>query len=389
MVDGFARSLFFICGLVGITVIASSVLAYCAHCFLVVVIDTAAGLDEVRWPADSMIDWIGQVVHPFVVVSALLIPVGFLDRNLGDAFLLNYPVLRVLVLGAPWLWLMLPVALLSSMSASSAFVLVRPSIVAALLRGFAATFLFYVVTGVGIFGITALWYVAVFRERIFLIPLAAVLSAGGVLVYARLLGRLGWLVSQDTERPRKRLPGKLRPQLRKQIQVADPWSQPPVPSFPTRPPEGSKRGDDAPSSAAAYDLSDEPPCEPPQFVLRQGTPFLDVKATPQPPPEEPSPQPRPYVYDDDDDDGKPIGLAPDASAGQDTRPLVQVEPSKLEMRLRAAAEAPADPPAFPMFSGVYSFPFYSTSLRAFYIMSIGWLVVGFAVERLVALFPFG
>ena len=76
MVGGFVTSVFFICGLVGWTILSVSVFSYAAYCVLVVVSDTAAGLDEVRWPSETMIDWIGQSIRMFAVVAILTLALG-------------------------------------------------------------------------------------------------------------------------------------------------------------------------------------------------------------------------------------------------------------------------------------------------------------------------
>jgi hypothetical protein len=46
------------------------------------------------------------------------------------------------------------------------------------------------------------------------------------------------------------------------------------------------------------------------------------------------------------------------------------------------------PPALPMFSGVYSFPFYPSSLRSFVMLSLCWIVLAGWIEVLIILFPF-
>jgi hypothetical protein len=47
------------------------------------------------------------------------------------------------------------------------------------------------------------------------------------------------------------------------------------------------------------------------------------------------------------------------------------------------------PPPFPMFSGVYSFPFYPTSLRALFVMAFSSLALGLGLQALIAVYPRG
>src|SRR4051812_15802026 len=129
MLGSFANALLFVMGLVGSTILAVSVLSYTAHCILVVVTDTSAGVDRVRWPSDLMVDWIGQSLRFFGVVAILLIPVGVCFRAAADSLFPGEPGLRILVLGVPWLWFAFPIGLLSSMSAGTVYVVLRPAVV--------------------------------------------------------------------------------------------------------------------------------------------------------------------------------------------------------------------------------------------------------------------
>jgi hypothetical protein len=384
-----ASAILFVCSLVGFAMLASLVVPYTAHNFLVVVTETAAGTDRVRWPGDSLIDWMGHALWLFALIALTAVPAGLLLPLFDPSILSDGPEPPSVRLVVAWLWFALPVALLSSMSAGSLVAVVRPAVLRDLFRVFPSTFVFYTVTAVGCYGALRLWELALLTGRISLIPVAAVAWAWGVLVYARLLGRLGWATSQLKDTRRKHRSGGFKRSLRKKIVVSDPWAVPAVEEEKPKPealPEAAPKhvDDDEFGPATPYGLKDEPICQPPKFVLIEGSPFLDVKATPPARPvEEPAPL-RPRVLDDDEP-GE-IGLAPEEAPAPESTPRLEVVPSSPDLRL--TRDETWGPPAYPMLSGVYNFPFYLSSLRAFVILSLCWLVLGGWMGILIVLFPF-
>jgi hypothetical protein len=251
-----------------------------------------------------------------------------------------------------------------------------------------------VVTGAGIFGVIRLWHLSLLGGHLLLVPVAAVFWAWGVLVYARLLGRLGWTISQLQDAPRKRLPrpaGKLKPSLRKQISVSDPWAAPaaekkkPKPEPKPKPAPRPVIEDDEDGPATPYGLTNDPLCRPPQFELIEGSPLLEVKGLPASSPTQDPEPPLPRAFADDEDGGE-IRVAPEDVSLPAVKPTLDVTPSALDLRLvRSDKDAP---PAYPMLSGVFNFPFYLSSLRSLVILSLCWVVLGGWVEVLIILFPF-
>jgi hypothetical protein len=339
-----------------------------------------------------MIDWIGPAVRLFAMVAIVGMPIGLVLAVVNPAVLSARPELQTIALVAAWLWFAVPVGLLSSMSVGSMFAVVRPAVVWDLIRVFPSTLVFYLVTGAGFYGAVRLWDLSLLHGYISLIPVTAVASAWGVLVYARLLGRLGWVMNQLQVAPRKkRPPGKLKPSLRKKISVSDPWAAPPVQKIKPKPkpkpvPKREVEEDDEDGPATAYGLTDDPLCRAPKFELIEGSPFLDVKGSPSASSAEEPPQTTPRRIADDDDDGGEIQIAPDDVPAPEAKPHLEVTPSALDLRLTRNEEPAA--PAHPMFSGVYDFPIYLSSLKAFVMLSLSWLIMGGWIEVLIVLFPF-
>jgi hypothetical protein len=396
MAGDFAHAVIFLCGMLGWVLLATSLCAYAGYCIVVVVTDTAAGVDSVRWPGDLMVDWIGQSIRFFILFAALLIPIGFVLTAVGKSFQPDDPVARFCILVGAWLWLTFPIALLSSMSAGQPFVIVRAAVLRDLLRLYPTVIVFYVITSAAAYAVAFLWNQALFGQESWMMPFAAVASSAGLLIYARMIGRLGWLIVNSVPARRKRPVGKLKPKLRKQIQVSDPWAAPvveerkpkPKPKLMPEPiPKKREDEDDEWGPATPYGLNAEPPCRPPELNLIEGTYLLDVKlASVKPAAETSSPPPLPPRFSDDDEENTdPIQLAPVDPADIDTGPVLDVTPSALDMRLTRPDDAPA--PTYPLVSGVYTFPFYLTCLRAMLILTISSLALALGLDALIAVYP--
>ena len=63
MIGNAAAAMQFFLALVGAVVIGIYLWMYAAHCFSVVVDETAAGIDEVKWPDLPIIDWAGRLIY--------------------------------------------------------------------------------------------------------------------------------------------------------------------------------------------------------------------------------------------------------------------------------------------------------------------------------------
>jgi hypothetical protein len=407
MAGAFANSLLFIGSLIGFTMLAAGILAYTAHCVVIVLSETAAGTDQVRWPGELFIDWIGQAIRFFGVVAIVLMPVGFLLRALGDQFLPDEPALRILVLVVPWLWLTFPIALLSSMSAGSLFVVFRPTMVRDLFRVFRSTLFFYFMSAVGICGLLTVWYGALLTGNAWFIPFAAILTSAGLLIYARLLGRIAWLTA-ELEEPQPRRKTKAKSKAAKKVSVSDPWA---APAEGVEEVEADKLADAANAPLTGYEVTNQPSARTAELKLAMGSPLLDVKSTSITAPAGDLPAltaPRlseaiakatakfngaapPSVRLDtvaSEDDSRPLQMLPEEPLPETGKPATEeIAPAPLEKRSRRPVDV--EPlPEYPLFSGVYNFPLYITSLRAFCALSFSWFLLGCGVELLIVLFPY-
>jgi hypothetical protein len=355
-------------------IVGAFTVAFGAHCYLVVVQDTAAGLDRVKWPQETLLDWLLRGLRLGGLALVWLVPAGFLSRALEDAWLSGNGGLRFLLLAVPGLWLFFPLMMLATMSGQGAR---KPEVLGGLMRNLPAVLAFYLITAVLLAGVGALWYAALFTVGWYALIAAAPAGAAVLFIHARLFGRIAWLIgrsgaaarprpvpgrraSGERERPvRKPQQGAPAPGSLRAVAVEDPWAAPPEDKpRPARP----ARADEAGYGLAA--------AEPP----------------PVPGPKPPAPR-RPYV----EEPARPYALAdepPPAPAVEEGRePPVSESALERELQMRDRS-SPDPPPAYPLFSGVYSFPWYDTSGGPWLWLASGLLATGMGLRGLVIFWPF-
>jgi hypothetical protein len=250
------------------------VLSYAGYSFLLVLTSTAAGDDEVIWPGDPLVDWIWNGWYLAWLLAIWAVPASLLAGLLG----LRPSSLPFLLVVAGVLWLLLPVSLLSSLSAVSRMLVLRPAIIRLLLRHAGATSAFYLATGILVAVCSSLGYFAVVGPGLLLLP-AAVVGAIGFLVYARLLGRIGQLITQSE--PSK---GTRRPEGVEHVQISDPWTIPEerpgrerAPNLSPRGPSKQPRKRKKPQTKGPERVHD-PWAPPPETPLPKTTPAASAAA---------------------------------------------------------------------------------------------------------------
>lgn len=390
MANDYTNTLVLVFGAVVCGFLGASALSYAAHSLLVIITDTAAGLDEVRWPAESWIEWIGPLGQFAVFFLTLIFPVGVVLHAADDHLFPDQPALGIAVVVVTWLWLMFPVGLLSFMGAGSPFAIVYPPVIRSLFR-LPSLIVFYIVTGIGAAGLANLWYLALFTKQPAWVVPAALATAWGLLIYGRLLGRIGWLAGQ-LEEPRRKRPApkakaKQQPQPRKALEVSDPWAAPvDKAEEPGSQPREAEKVPALPVGAtgAASEASEKAG----EFDMLKLAPLVDVRVMPAPQAKA-GPAPAPYQVSGEQVDTSNIQLAPEDTVVQDEEvedePQPADGPPALARRRPRSDDTPA--PDYPMFSGVYTFPWYATSVRAMVILTLAWAAFGFCLERIIAVFP--
>jgi hypothetical protein len=350
----------FVLSLAALAIVGSFTFAYAAHSYLVVAQATAAGLDKVEWGDDPILDWLYEALYVGGVVLLWVMPAGLLWRGLRKEVLPDEPALLLLLLVVPGLWLLFPIGLLSSLSASSRWVPISPRVIGRVFRVFPSMLLFYFITGVLFAAASACIYVGLFTSGWYALALAAVFGSAVLLIHARLVGRIAWLMGQLENKPAPRkkaasTEGKRPKSARtragrpgKATETHDPWNIP----------------------------EEEPPEEPPPVA---GYSVVEVQENEQRPPR-PSyvdPEPDPYTLAEPQPEPEPPPQEP---------PILEREKAQIEREIKLRERTPPNPPpALPLFSGVFTFPLYETSLKAWLWLTLGGLVTG-AVARMVLFF---
>jgi hypothetical protein len=173
---------------------------YAADCFLVVIEETGAGNDKVGWPRGvSIADGLSRMLYVAWILACASIPaILWIDfRGVPGAG----GRLWWVFLGLPT-FVIFPVMLLSSMSANSRWVLVHARIVGGLVRRPTTVFLVWLAplalaVPLGWFG-----YQLLSRLDFRFTVAVGVATAAYLLIYARLIGRAGWMIVEP--RPRRR-----------------------------------------------------------------------------------------------------------------------------------------------------------------------------------------
>jgi hypothetical protein len=356
------NAILFICSLVAATAAAIFTFAYAAHCYLVVTQTTAAGLDRVEWPDEPVYDWLYEALYVGGLLLLWLAPAGILSRALHKDLLPNHGALRFLVLAWPGLWLLFPVGLLSSLGSASRWVPLSTRVLVRLLRVFPQTLLFYLCTAVLFGAAAALAYAGIFTSAWYALPVAAVGGSAVLLVHARLVGRLAWLMGQVDHKPAAKKkaksagPHKKSRRLPRALAAHDPWAKP----------EG------APEEV----LPEDAPPAPGYHVVEVG-----AEEAPPPRPSYLDPEPDPYTLAD-------AGPEAEHALPPQPRPL-EMEKAHIEREIKLRERIPPNPPpAVPLVSGVYSFPLYEGSHQAWFTLTLCALATGGLLRLMVMFKPF-
>lgn len=335
--------------LIGAVIVGLYAFAYSAHIFLSVVEGTAAGNDEIVWPSDPYVDWLWKGVYLAWLIAVLLVPLLIASHWIASG--------QLIYVTAGMFWLIFPVVLLSSMSASSRWFVFSISLMARLAKQFSAVVVFLLLTApllAVIAGAIHLW-----REtgRTALLVVVALALAAGILIYGRFLGRLALLLRHGDDHVEPEPPdSRNRPRVPAHVQAA---SYDPVRS-------GKKR---------IRQPSELPPTEPKDPEARTGYNLNLDDNGPPPPTGHPASHgwtahesPDPYAIADG-----PAHIAPPRGP----MPERTVKPSEYELKLaRSIEDKLPETPEHPWVSGTWSFPFRRDSISIMLVLAFGYFVFG-------------
>lgn len=166
--------------------------SYAASCFMAAVQDTAAGNDTVRWTDDSIMERFFKFYYLLWLVACAALPMGlFLVIQRGEA--VHGSAGPILLLITLWIF---PVLLLSSLSAHSMWIILDKKLLGRLLRHPSSWVLLFVYPPVLLVPNAWLIYASVGRIEMGMVPVAGLVCAGSILLYARMIGRAGWIMTK-------------------------------------------------------------------------------------------------------------------------------------------------------------------------------------------------
>jgi hypothetical protein len=185
-----------------VAVYTAWMLSHAASYFLAVVQDSAGGVDEVDWPEDSLPErlfrlgyliYVGAFGGPLIIILAVVLH----DR-------VDEGSLRWAIIALP-IALVFPIVLWSSMSGESQWLPVHGEVMTGLARRPLLLATVWLVGAIIVAVLAAFVYATVCERNAALSPVAGLVWATGLLIYARLLGRGAWILSGASDRrPRRR-----------------------------------------------------------------------------------------------------------------------------------------------------------------------------------------
>jgi hypothetical protein len=183
-------------------IVLMATVAYAAAVFISVVEATSAGADRIEtWPDDEWVEWLGQLVHlGYAAAVALLLSYGAASLALSGlrSWIAPSVTLTIAVIYASFLIIFFPIVLLSTQHAVFGWLPITRSVLRSLaVRKTDAAWALFACACVPL-GLLPLGQF-IYAPAQYLVIAAAGMGpqiAAGLLIYARLLGRLGWEISE-------------------------------------------------------------------------------------------------------------------------------------------------------------------------------------------------
>jgi hypothetical protein len=349
MAAGFGAAVIFYALLIAEVMLALFTVCFASHNFLAVLQETAAGSDDIDWPDEPIQDWLPRGAYLVGLIAIILAPIGFARVVLRSSGVTENVLIPLLISAATLLWLAFPICILSSLSGSSRVFIVRAKVLAQLgripgalaLQYLASAFLFTAVIGLGYATFVAGWY--------WFLPVTALAATVALLIYARLLGRLAWLIN-ELGPVKKASEKKAPPPPGVRAEVMDAWGGPEKKRKRKKRKRESSAHIPTQLPVEGYEMSEAPPANPPSGTPLDGFPAIGEE-----------------TFD--------VGDAPAVPPEEGTEPPSIPYTERLEYQLAIKSQRP-QAPDYPMVSGVYSFPWYKSSQRVLVMITAGLFLMG-------------
>jgi membrane protein implicated in regulation of membrane protease activity len=359
MVGDVGGAMMFFMAMIATIILGLFTLSYTAHVVLTVIEGTASGFGEIDWPNQPYVDWLWKFFYLAWLVAIWVVPLGLVSQWLLRTRSEAAALPGILATAALLFWLIFPISLLSSMTASSRWVIFTYAVLPRLGQRPGAVLIFYLLTGpLMMIGAVAV-YAVFFGRPMLVVPVAAVALAAALLIYSRLFGRLLLQLRFTRDRPAR--PQAVRRQPMTQAQAA------------ARVARSAPRGD-------VIRAGELPPVNAPDEEARVG---YDVRLTDAPAPA-PAARQRPVEPADGGYElaDEPLG----AERSRMRLPERILNPSEYELRLAGRGRA-VEPPERPWTSGVWAFPLAAANRDQMLTLALGFAVTGAMFHMMVSFNP--
>lgn len=168
--------------------------SYATSVWITILEDTASGNVRIHnWLQQNWREWVIESCRFSMILGyavALAHCVGYAVGMAGGDYL---------TAAGDTLFLAFPIMMLSALHAGSVFSPLTWPIVSSLARSWMAWLLYFVLSGLVLFGWGAVWWFGMLHAQLVVSILGGPVWAAAWLIWARLLGRLGWAIAQNEQ----------------------------------------------------------------------------------------------------------------------------------------------------------------------------------------------
>jgi hypothetical protein len=343
------RAVIFMPAFAGAVIFGFIFLLYASHHYLTVLEGTATGSKEVTWISEPILDNFWKLWYILWLFGLWLGPGYLLATAMASSA--NAPWVK-LWLPVAIIWLLYPVSQLSSLSASTIWLPLTPDVFARLAQKPAVTLGFYALSipVLALFAIAFKWAFLTKGEW-HLLFIGAPLVVVASLLYARLIGRLAFVLRFTKSIFRAKKKKKPKPEAAREPYEEPEHEAPPrIPQPRDLPPINTVEGD-----LTGYDVNFDDEPRPRKRVVAEaaeveGDGEKKPPARPKPPPipsHRETPASRAERNRDwaDDDEPTAYGVHEAEVDMQESTPSEVVQPREDEMRLLSRDDVPKKPKA--------------------------------------------
>ena len=191
-------AIIFVCAFVACTICSMFFLIFASHYFLVTVIDSSAGHDEVHYPRDSIIEWWWKPLFCLWILGFWVVALSILLTPLLAVSPKSYGICLGLLIGFFY-----PLGVLSALFTSNWLFFLHPIIIGRMLKHYSAFAYVQLITLLVTSACIGLLWATFTRGFLWALP-AAFVVPGAILFYARQWGRFAWLSLNFAPRVKKR-----------------------------------------------------------------------------------------------------------------------------------------------------------------------------------------